>query len=111
MVSSFKRKGRPYSSKLYDDLEFLENLEFLESEAEGEATKRKLLKSTSLDFDELMGGRDAANEERTCDVYEERRFKLTNKGRKFIERIIENKDFKPIADAVRGSNPSTEVIH
>jgi uncharacterized protein YwgA len=94
-------KAGPYSSKLYDDLEFLENLEFIESEVEGEATEAEAAEVDKLDFDELMGGRDAANDARTADVYEERRFKLTSKGRKLIERIVKSNEFTPIADAVR----------
>ena len=48
------KKG-PYSSKLYDDLEFLENLGFVESEVAAEATPEEAAEIDLLNFEDLMG--------------------------------------------------------
>lgn len=95
-------KAGPYSSKLYDDLEFLENLNFLESEIEGEATDAEAAEVDLLDFDELIGeigdGHDGA---KTADAYEERRFGLTDKGVQKIEKILKNREYEPFVEGIR----------
>ncbi len=93
-------KAGPYSSKLYDDLEFLENLDLLCSEVEGEMTEAEATEVDMLDFDELMSG-DDGNQAKTADSYEERKYSITFKGRRRIEELIENQDFIPVANAIR----------
>src|SRR5437660_385408 len=48
-------KAGPYSAKLYDDLEFLENLGLIRSEITAEATPAEAAELDKLSFDELMG--------------------------------------------------------
>ena len=93
-------KAGPYSSKLYDDLEFLENLDFLQSEVEGEATDAEAAEVDMLDFDELMSNRDD-DEARTADAYEERKFILTAKGKDRIKEILSSGEYQPVVDAIR----------
>lgn len=93
-------KAGPYSSALYDDLEFLENLDYLGSEVEGEATEAEAAEVDMLDFDELMRDKDD-DDGRTADVYEERKFYLTDKGKEFVEKLLKNKDYQPVVDAIR----------
>ncbi len=92
-------KAGPYSSKLYDDLEFLENLNFLESEIEGEATDAEAAEVDLLDFDELIGDGDDGG--KAADSYEERRFGLTDKGVQKIETILKNREYEPIVEGIR----------
>lgn len=93
-------KAGPYSSKLYDDLEFLENLDFLESEVEAETTDAETAEVDLLDFDELMGTDDDEGPA-SADAYEERRFQVTEKGMGHIESMLSSGDYEPIAEGIR----------
>jgi len=99
------KKG-PYSSQLYDDLEFLENLGLLESQITSVATDDEAEEMEALTFDFLMGdeGKAKASEEglaATEDAYEERRFRLTKKGRERVERLLNDQAFSAVVDSVR----------
>jgi uncharacterized protein YwgA len=63
-------KAGPYSSKLYDDLEFLENLGLIESEVTAEATTAEAAELDRLSFEELMGAESedqpASQQFRSC---------------------------------------------
>jgi uncharacterized protein YwgA len=89
-------KAGPYSSRLYDDLEFLENLGFLRSEITGRATEEEAAEVDLLSFDELMGDDGEAP-----DAFEERRFALTSVGRSRIQELIESGEYAPVIDGIR----------
>lgn len=100
-------KAGPYSPKLYDDLEFLENLGLLKGEVTSEASHAEFEEVDRLSFDHLMG-RDVEKSTdgevdgaATADTYEERRFRLTDKGRQQIERLLESGDLLPVANKIR----------
>jgi hypothetical protein len=100
-------KAGPYSSRLYDDLEFLENLGLIESQIAAEATTAEAAEVDLLNFDELMGdsadvsGATPADGLGAADAYEERRFQITEEGRKHITSLIESGTYKPVIDGVR----------
>jgi len=100
-------KAGPYSSKLYDDIEFLENLGYLESEAVAEATDAEAAEVDVLDFDQLIGdGSDDPQEPSSdafgaADAYEERKFLLTDRGRERMKKLLENKEYAPVVDSIR----------
>lgn len=88
----------PYCAKVYDDLEFLENIGFIESEVSGEATE---VESSEVDFtfEELIG--DDSDKLKTPDVYDERRFYLTEKGKNRVESLLKSEVFQPVIDGIR----------
>jgi hypothetical protein len=100
-------KAGPYSSKLYDDLEFLENLDLIESEVTAEATEAEAAEVDLLDFDELISdtpdvsGPQANDGHTAADAYEERRFKITPGGTERIKSLIESGTYAPIIDGIR----------
>lgn len=97
-------KAGPYSRKLYDELELLENLGLIQSEIQGEATEAEAAELEELSFEELMGddGQTFGDAEATSsDTFEERRFALTNRGLKMVREMLAKPDFKPFADGIR----------
>jgi len=99
-------KAGPYSAKLYDDLEFLENLGLLTSEVAGEATEGEAAEM-EMSFEELMGECTDTVEGipsdslTTADVYEERRYRLTKDGKDRVERLLQRGEYKSVADGIR----------
>lgn len=100
-------KAGPYSARLYDDLEFLENLGMIQSEVAGEATEPEASEVDLLTFDELIGdgaehtdGGDADGIG-AADAYQERRYTLTEKGRKRVARLIDSGEYKPFVEGIR----------
>lgn len=101
-------KAGPYSRKLYDELEWLENLGLIKSEVQGEATEAEAVELEELSFEQLMGD-DAhpfqddvsRSEASTADTFEERRFTLTNKGLKVVESLAAKPGSKPFTDGIR----------
>lgn len=93
-------KAGPYSSKLYDDLEFLENLGFLKSEEVGESSSAEAVELDALNFNDLIGG-PSEDEPGGSDTYIERSFSLTSKGKEKIESLLENDNYKPFFDGIR----------
>jgi hypothetical protein len=95
-------KAGPYSSKLYDDLEFLENLGFIESEVAAEATPEEAAEVDLLNFEDLMGdGVAEAPETLAPDAYEERRFRVSEEGAKRIRSLIDSGAYQPVIDGIR----------
>jgi uncharacterized protein YwgA len=101
-------KAGPYSRKLYDELELLENLGIIQSEAQGEATEAEAAELEELSFEQLMG-EDAhpfqsvttRAEATTADTFEERRFRLTPKGLDAAKSLAANPTYKPFVDGIR----------
>ena len=89
-------KAGPYSPALYDDLEFLENLGFIKSESSGTATDEEAA-DMDFTFEELMEDEDI----KTADVYDEKRFTLTEEGQKKVKSLMESKEFAPIVEGIR----------
>jgi hypothetical protein len=99
-------KAGPYSSKLYDDLEFLENLGLIESEVVAEATEPEKAEADLLSFEELMGDGSESPQNPTNviageDAYEEHRFRLSPQGLKRIQELVEKGDYQPVVDGIR----------
>lgn len=100
-------KAGPYSSKLYDDLEFLENLGLIESEVTAEATDAEKTEVSLLSFDDLIGDNKAtsdspsADSSATADSFEERKFRLTKRGKDFVEKILQDQGSAAAVKAVR----------
>jgi len=101
-------KAGPYSRKLYDELELLENLGYVQSEAQGEATEAEAAELEELSFEQLMG--DGAQpfqdvptraEATTADAFEERRFTLTDKGLKVVQGLLAKDEAAPFAEGIR----------
>jgi hypothetical protein len=105
-------KAGPYSSRIYDDLEFLENLGYIsrsgasdDSQDSAEASEPEKAE-VDLTFEELMGPEDvlSANSDEispTADSYEEARFRLTTKGKDEMERLLHDRSFRPFVDGIR----------
>lgn len=95
-------KAGPYSSKLYDDLELLENLGLIRSEATAEATVTETVDLNRLSFEDLMGGFDEREGgTRAADSFEERRFALTEEGRGRVEKLLASGEYDPVVDGIR----------
>lgn len=96
-------KAGPYSSRLYDDLEFLENLGLVESEIVSEATEPEAAEVEEMTFDDLVSDGHSVPEEnmKAADAYEEHRFAITSRGLAKVEKLVENREFKPAVDAIR----------
>ena len=99
-------KAGPYSAKLYDDLEFLENLGLITSEVAGEATEGEAAE-VEMSFEELMGDCTDTVEGTisdalmTADVYEERRYRLTENGKDRVEKLFHRSEYEPVVDGIR----------
>lgn len=101
------KKG-PYSRKLYDDLEFLENMGLVRSEVAGEASKAEAETIEELSFEQLMGS-DAdpfldipsKSEAMTSDSFQERRFTLTEDGKKTAQHLLDEGQLKDAAEGIR----------
>jgi hypothetical protein len=95
-------KAGPYSSRLYDDLEFLENLGLVESEVAAEATPAEAAEVDLLNFEDLMGDSEgSAPDTLASDAYEERRFRISDEGAKRVEDLIESGAYQPEIDGIR----------
>jgi uncharacterized protein YwgA len=89
-------KAGPYSSALYDDLEFLENIGLIEVETSGVATEEEAA-DIDFTFEDLMDSEDI----KTPDVYDEKRFKLTKEGLAKVESLLTSKEYSPVVDGIR----------
>jgi|SRR6266851_3688438 len=116
-------KAGPYSPRIYDDLEFLENLSYIrraasdESDAALDSVTAKGLQVSAeasdpekaevdLTFEQLMGPEDVMAPgpdeiSPTADSYEESRFCLTERGRQKVEQLLANPEYKPFIDGIR----------
>jgi hypothetical protein len=105
-------KAGPYSPRIYDDLELLENLGFLrrsatdtESEVSIEASDPEKAE-VDLTFEQLMGPDDVLSSISdeivpTADSYKESRFYLTALGKQRMEQLLANEDFRPFVAGIR----------
>lgn len=95
-------KAGPYSPKLYDDLELLENLGLIRGEATAESTATERADIDRLSFDDLIGGPDEVDgTARTADAFQERRYVLTEKGRERVEGLLADPANRPVVDGIR----------
>ncbi len=97
-------KAGPYSRKLYDELELLENLGLIQSEVQGEATEAEAAELEELSFEDLMGDDGQTfedSEAASSDAFEERRFTLTNDGLKRAREMLQKPESKLFAEGIR----------
>lgn len=101
-------KAGPYSRKLYDELELLENLGYIKSEEQGEATEAEAAEIEELSFEHLMGDDvhpfqsvHSRGEATTADSFEERRFTLTQKGLDEVNSLLQRTEMRPFIDGIR----------
>lgn len=101
-------KAGPYSRKLYDELELLENLGYVQGESQGEATEAEAAELEELSFEQLMGDgshpfQDVPTREEatTADSFEERRFALTPKGLNVVQGLLAKPESKPFFEGIR----------
>jgi hypothetical protein len=94
-------KAGPYSSKLYDDLELLENLGLVASAGTAEASDSESADIDRLSFDDLMGSDVGEGVSRTPDSFEERCFTLTPEGIKWVESLKERSDIDTVLVSIK----------
>jgi hypothetical protein len=95
-------KAGPYSSKLYDDIEVLENLGLLESEVTADASFIEAAEVDELTFDQLLDEASPTGEEVAGpEAFEERRFRLSTEGEKHVRLLLAKKDVGALADSIR----------
>lgn len=100
-------KAGPYSPKLYDDLEFLENLGLIESEVAAEATDEEAVEVDELTYENLMGDSAETSDQQlydglgAADAYEERRYRLTPEGIKKLKNLVGSGKYQPVVDGIR----------
>jgi hypothetical protein len=95
-------KAGPYSSKLYDDLEFLENLDLIEKQATAEGTEEE---AAEIDFTfESLIEPETENDDSSGpapDAYEEYRYSLTPEGLRKVQQMLNDRGYAPVIDSVR----------
>ena len=104
-------KAGPYSAGLYDDLELLDNLGFIQSEVSGKITDAEASEVDLLDFEDLMGDEEEVSDGITPspdayitpspDAYEERRFTLTEKGREKVVDLLSREGIDDLVNRIR----------
>ncbi len=110
-------KAGPYSSRIYDDLEFLENLSLIKRSKVSDDLETGTLSTsavtsdpeqaeTDLTFEDLMGPEDVMAPEPdeiapTADSYEETRYTLTDDGKKKMEALLNNREYQPFVEGIR----------
>lgn len=96
-------KAGPYSAGLYDDLELLDNLGYIQSEVSGRITDAEAAEVDLLDFEDLMGDEEEVSDGITPspDAYEERRFTLTEKGREKVLDLLSREGVDELVDRIR----------
>lgn len=111
-------KAGPYSSRIYDDLEFLENLSLIkrskptDDDLETGVLSVSAVTSDSeqaevdLTFEDLMGPEDVMAPELdeiapTADSYEETRYMLTDEGKRKMEELLSNREYQPFVEGIR----------
>lgn len=94
-------KAGPYSAKLYDDLEFLENLGYVKGEIVGESTEAEVAEVDALNFEDLIGSDENKEPVGPGDAYVERSFKLTRKGKEKVESLLRTNEYTPFIERIR----------
>lgn len=95
-------KAGPYSSRLYDDLEFLENLGLISKRLSAEATEEEA-SEVELAFEDLIEPDQelAEREKPEADAFEEHKFRLTPDGVKKMEALLRGGRYQPVVDGVK----------
>lgn len=119
-------KAGPYSPQIYDDLELLENLNFItrvtsktSTTLQGGPEEQPIEKfdvnaeasepekaEVDLTFEQLMGPDDimAPTSDEiapTADSYEELRYRLTETGKSKMDKLLADPQYKPFIDGIR----------
>ena len=101
-------KAGPYSSRLYDDLELLENLGMVKATVTSETTDPESVEIDMMSFEELMGdGAETLSDGRAVDglaasdAYEEKAFELTPKGKEVVDKLLESDEYTPFVNGIR----------
>lgn len=94
-------KAGPYSPKVYDDLELLENLGLIAHIGTAEASESESADIERLSFDDLMGPEDGEGRSGAPDSYEERSYMLTDRGRQWVESLRNEDEYAVIADGIK----------
>ena len=110
-------KAGPYSSRIYDDLEFLENLSLIQRSKPSDDLETGVLSASAvtsdpeqaevdLTFEDLMGPEDIMAPEPdeiapTADSYEETRYTLTDEGKRKMEELLANREYQPFVEGIR----------
>jgi hypothetical protein len=110
-------KAGPYSSRIYDDLEFLENLNLIKRSKASDDLETGALSASAvtsdpeqaevdLTFEDLMGPEDVMAPEPdeiapTADSYEETRYTLTDDGKRKMDELLRNQGYTPFVDGIR----------
>lgn len=110
-------KAGPYSSRIYDDLEFLENLNLVKRSKPSDDLETGALSTSAvtsdpeqaevdLTFEDLMGPEDVMAPELdeiapTADSYEEMRYTLTDEGKRKMEELLGNREYTPFVEGIR----------
>jgi uncharacterized protein YwgA len=89
-------KFGPVSKELYDDLEKLENLGLLETDPVSASSPTEL-DEYGLSFNDLMG----EEESQAREISEEKRYKLSKEGLRWVQRHIDAKKDKETIDSIR----------
>jgi uncharacterized protein YwgA len=89
-------KFGPVSKELYDDLEKLENLGFLESEPVASASSTEV-DEYGLSFDDLMGDERTESEK----SLEERNYRLSPKGLEWLRQKVDLNRVNPTFEKIR----------
>lgn len=94
-------KAGPYSSKLYDDLEFLENLGLIGKKVAAEGTEEE---AAEIDFsfeDLIEPEREPEDPSGPApDAYEEYRYFLTPDGISKIQQLLQTEIYKPLIRSI-----------
>ncbi len=94
-------KAGPYSSRLYDDLEFLENLDLISKKVSAEATEEEA-SEVELGFQDLIEPEHELDErdKPEADAFEEYKYRLTAKGKQKMESLLKSGQYRPVADKI-----------
>ena len=95
-------KAGPYSSKLYDDLEFLENLGLLESQVTAGTTEAESVEVERLNYDDLFGdGSSTSDGALAADAFEEHRYSLTTNGVAHVRKLLSDPRYQRDVEGIR----------
>ena len=94
-------KAGPYSPRLYDDLEFLENLGLIEKKVAAEGTEEEAAE-VAFSFEDLIEPESERDDPSgpAPDAYEEYRYILTDEGLQKVRQFVTAKDYKPLVDSI-----------
>lgn len=93
-------KAGPYSSRLYDDLEFLENLGLISRKVSAEATEEEA-SEVELAFQDLIEPDHLERNKPEADALEEYKFRPTPEGIQKIRSLLESGRYEPVADKIK----------